>query len=217
MPCEPLATPSPHTPPVSLSAPRPTSYAVLSNRQQALAFNQPLNFDTSSVTQMGAMFAVRSAGPSPANRQRALPSPHTPHLFPCSHLSPPHSTPFTSTVCGVVQPAAEFRHIQSHKHDVNVCGAAPRVPYAHNIRLGPSSPNAPPISSCVPALAPSHIAPLSTRQTAFVFNQPLGFDTSSVIDMNFMFYVRSARTLPLSPIGPFSACVACAADRRQYL
>ena len=47
------------------SRPRPTprtaSYALLSTRQQAAAFNQPLSFDTSSVTDMRYMFAVRSA------------------------------------------------------------------------------------------------------------------------------------------------------------
>ena len=37
---------------------------------------------------------------------------------------------------------------------------------------------------------------LSTRQGAAAFNQPLSFDTSSVIDMNGMFAVRSARALP---------------------
>ena len=36
---------------------------------------------------------------------------------------------------------------------------------------------------------------LSTRQVASAFNQPLSFDTSSVTDMGYMFYVRSARAL----------------------
>ena len=53
------------------SRPRPTprsaSYALLSTRQLASAFNQPLSFDTSKVTSMGYMFYVRSA--------RALPPP----------------------------------------------------------------------------------------------------------------------------------------------
>ena len=35
--------------------------ARLSTRQGASAFNQPLSFDTSSVTTMGWMFQVRSA------------------------------------------------------------------------------------------------------------------------------------------------------------
>ena len=36
-------------------------HALLSTRQYASAFNQPLSFDTSSVTTMHAMFSVRSA------------------------------------------------------------------------------------------------------------------------------------------------------------
>ena len=35
--------------------------------------------------------------------------------------------------------------------------------------------------------------PLSTRQNAYAFNQPLSFDTSSVTTMESMFRVRSAR------------------------
>ena len=38
----------------------------------------------------------------------------------------------------------------------------------------------------------------STRQHAYAFNQPLSFDTSSVTDMSYMFYVRSPR-VPLAP------------------
>ena len=34
----------------------PTSHALPSTRQRATAFNQPLSFDTSSVTTMGIMF-----------------------------------------------------------------------------------------------------------------------------------------------------------------
>eukprot|EP00964_Phaeocystis_antarctica_P070076 scaffold42637_cov48-Phaeocystis_antarctica.AAC.2 len=41
--------------------PHPASYALLSTRQVASKFNQPLSFDTSSVTTMYGMFAVRSA------------------------------------------------------------------------------------------------------------------------------------------------------------
>ena len=40
-------------------APRHASYAVLPARQSATAFNQPLTFDTSSVTDMSWMFRVR--------------------------------------------------------------------------------------------------------------------------------------------------------------
>ena len=47
-------------PPASRPACRPSSYASLCTRQST-AFNQPLSFDTSSVTSMLDMFKVRSA------------------------------------------------------------------------------------------------------------------------------------------------------------
>ena len=47
-----------HLPPPSS---RPAPYALLSTRQQAYAFNQPLSFDTSSVTNMGHMFYTAGA------------------------------------------------------------------------------------------------------------------------------------------------------------
>ena len=60
---------------------------VLSTRQGAAAFNQPLNFDTSSVTSMAYMFWVRSAPP------RAPPSPAP--RSPCAGLSfPEHIWPY---------------------------------------------------------------------------------------------------------------------------
>ena len=58
----PLAPPPPHAPsrlPARTS--RPASHALLSTRQGATTFNQPLSFDTSSVTDMHHMFYVRSA------------------------------------------------------------------------------------------------------------------------------------------------------------
>ena len=38
--------------------------------------------------------------------------------------------------------------------------------------------------------------PFSSRQSAWAFNQPLNFDTSSVTTVYYMFQVRSARGLP---------------------
>ena len=55
----------------------PSSYALLSTRQSASAFNQPLSLDTSSVTTMKWMFKVRSA--------RAMPS----WPLPCTLLCRP--------------------------------------------------------------------------------------------------------------------------------
>ena len=48
-------------PHASRAAPLSASHARLSPRQEASAFNQRLNFDTSKVTDMGQMFEVRSA------------------------------------------------------------------------------------------------------------------------------------------------------------
>ena len=52
-------------------------------------------------------------------------------------------------------------------------------------------------SRAAPLLA-SH-ARLSTRQSAYAFNQPLSFDTSKVTNMHGMIYVRSARALAPQP------------------
>jgi len=61
-PCMPLAPPPPHALPPPGARPRPASHAPLpSTRQRANAFNQPLSFDTSKVTDMTYMFYVRSA------------------------------------------------------------------------------------------------------------------------------------------------------------
>merc|ERR1712086_988452 len=65
------ATQRPHA---SQPAPLPASHARLSTRQFATAFNQPLSFDTSSVTNMRQMFEVRSARALPPTAlSRALP------------------------------------------------------------------------------------------------------------------------------------------------
>eukprot|EP00964_Phaeocystis_antarctica_P090486 scaffold57887_cov63-Phaeocystis_antarctica.AAC.1 len=48
-------------PPVCRPAPRIALYAILSARQSASAFNQPLSFDTSRVTNMRVMFLVHFA------------------------------------------------------------------------------------------------------------------------------------------------------------
>ena len=56
-----LAMPPPHAfPPPSLHL-APHRMLLPSTRQQANAFNQPLSFDTSKVTDMKYMFHVRSA------------------------------------------------------------------------------------------------------------------------------------------------------------
>ena len=62
-------------PHASRAAPLPTSHARLSTRQIASVFNQPLSFDTSKVTEMGYMLAVREPE-HPASPVVALPALH---------------------------------------------------------------------------------------------------------------------------------------------
>ena len=72
----------------------PSQHAFLLTRQNARAFNQPLSFDTSSVTDMSDMFRVRS-GRAPTStwipaRSWSLLAPHYSPLLAHSHHSPPH-------------------------------------------------------------------------------------------------------------------------------
>ena len=76
------AAPAAPCSPASRPAWRPSSYASLCTRQNT-AFNQPLSFDTSSVTAMDGMFQVRS---------RALPAAST-VVSPCALLAPPPPPP----------------------------------------------------------------------------------------------------------------------------
>ena len=96
--CRLRAPPPPHTP-ARRTSPR-ASYALLSIRQGASAFNQPLSFVTSKVTHMNNMFEVRSAralalslesGPPPVHSARALPPTHA--LSPPGPYLAPHRTP----------------------------------------------------------------------------------------------------------------------------
>ena len=109
----------------------PSQHASLWTRQNADAFNQPLSLDTSKVTDMQYMFQVRL---------RACPILHLdgPHTLTCAlqASAPPPSLhvalfprlPLDSAVGDGVQPAAEFRHVQRHKHGPDVLRAASHVP-----------------------------------------------------------------------------------------
>ena len=100
-----------------------------------------------------------------------------------------------------VQPAAELRHLQRHKHVVHVLRTLLPVPY-------PESAVQPSRARCLRAVtrrlsrlqartSPRIVCPLfiSTWQHAVAFNQPLSLDTSSVMTMKGMFGVPSARAL----------------------
>ena len=101
--------------------------APLVARQKASAFNQPLSFDTSSVTSMSYMFKV-------------LPIVHLgPLLHRCCTGTPPHAfayhPPCGSAGSKCVQPATESRYVQRHRHARNVLGAL--MPCAPNLQWRP--------------------------------------------------------------------------------
>ena len=93
----PPAPPPPHGLPPPGAHLAAASHTLLLTRQGASAFNQPLSWDTSKVTNMGYMFHVRSAralAPKLALR-RAFPvhaafAPPPPHCLPPpgAHLAP---------------------------------------------------------------------------------------------------------------------------------
>ena len=187
---------------------------LLSTRQRASAFNQPLSFDTSSVTNMDYMFHVRSARALPPSLESG--SPRACRLRPPSALPPPgpyraphrKCPPSDSAARVDVQPAAELRHVQRHEHGRHVSGA---------LRTRPTPPSPPPARCAYAAISPrplSRLAPcpasyalLSTRQWAYAFNQPLSFDTSSVTNMADMLAVCRRALVPSHQlIGP-SPCM----------
>eukprot|EP00964_Phaeocystis_antarctica_P060770 scaffold36265_cov43-Phaeocystis_antarctica.AAC.1 len=162
------------------------------------------NWDTSSVTNMQGMFWVRSKpvlSPicSRASTARWTPSPPSASPNPAPHRMP--SFRLSAARVGI-QPAAELRHLQRHRHAIHVCGAsvariclctlspictveASPVLCLHHGRLPPSRLSG--------RTSPSIVCPpFDPRQGASAFNQPLSFDTSKVTNMHNMFYVRAS-------------------------
>jgi hypothetical protein len=185
-----------------------------------LAFNQPLSFDTSNVTDMTGMFQVRSAraltltpwvGPSPS-------MPLAPPPPPGSHLAP-HRMPLPSTR----QEAQAFNQLLSFDTSkvthmgtmFFVRSARALAPTSLESGLPPCMRRRRPTPSRLPARTSPRIAcpSLSTRQRTDVFNQPLSFDTSEVTLMGWMFSVRSARALTPNSLesGHSPVHAACAA------
>ena len=137
------------------------------------------------------------------------PGPHTASRVACP--------PFDSADREGVQPSAQLRHVQGHEHVLHVLCALRACPDPQAFSRAPPALRA---SSDPPALPAPHLtlcivrAPLSTRQGAAAFNQPLSFETSSVTAMSYMFSVRSARALtPSLQTGP----ARCAPPRRTLL
>eukprot|EP00964_Phaeocystis_antarctica_P036686 scaffold20948_cov51-Phaeocystis_antarctica.AAC.2 len=120
LPCTPLA---PRSPAASCLPARTSPRTVcppFDSRQYAYAFNQPLSFDTTSVTDMNRMFEVRSA-PCPAPNLQSCPALYTlraPRSPPPPSASwpaklVPHRMPSFRLSVGRdgVQPAAELQHL----------------------------------------------------------------------------------------------------------
>ena len=199
------ATQRPHA---SRAVPLPASYARLSTRQSATAFNQPLSFDTSSVTTMSYMFYVRSARAlAPTALSRALPV----HAACVAATQRPHASraaplPTSHARLSTRQSATAFN--QPLSFDTSKVTTMYAMFYVRSARaLAPTalSRALPVHAACVAATQRPHAsraaplptshARLSTWQVATAFNQPLSFDTSKVTQMLFMFSVRSARAL----------------------
>ena len=187
-------------------------------RQLAEAFNQPLSWDTSRVTDMTSMFSVRCLLPPAPHICHIAPSPPPRTLpVPPSRSPPPASRlavrPDPCTLClrpsagrEGFEPADHFRHVQRHGHarDVLRVFPAPRPPDLESRpllctrcvhcavvrRLPPPAARSSPRTVC-PACDP--------RQSAHKFNQPLSFDTSRVTRMRWMNYVRQTPARPVPP------------------
>ena len=163
---------------------------------------------------------VAPDGPSLHAASQPRPSP--------SHIPARTSPRFVRPPCdsaerGCLQPAAEPRHVQRHKHARHVSGAYPR-PDLHSralpcMRLAPCRPAPPTALSPLPARTPTpfrmECPPLRLAkggitkegQLAAAFNQPLSFDTSGVTRMDEMFLVPTlaptpSRALPCMRLAP---------------
>ena len=188
----------------------------------ASVFNQPLSFNTSSVTTMQGMFVVRFARPRcPPTSLPRMPHaacrrmPHAAYACrlrpskrrPTPSRFPAHTSPHVAYLPSAWQFALAFN--QPLNFDTP---SVKTMSYMFLVRPSRPRPShqCPPFNACTtvvrrlppadpytsPRTARMH-PPSDSRQGASAFNQPLTFDTSSVTTMRQMFYVRSSpRALP---------------------
>ena len=154
---------------------------VLSTRQKAADFNQPLSFDTSQVTTMEEMFRVCCTRARPLN---ATSSPHAPSRrilcrpFDSWQRAEAFNQPLSFDTSRVTSMLGMFRVRFSR-----VPGPGPLV---HR--------RSPAYTSVSTSFAP----PPRQDATVFNYNQMLSFNTSRVSNMQDMFRVRSTRARPLN-------------------
>ena len=127
------------------------------SRQEARAFNQPLSWDTSAVTDMSLMFHVRSS-PRPAPQSAVAPAPLHAACMPRSLAAsclPARSPPCTPRAPSLrpsagrenLRPAAQLGHLSCHKHGKNVSSTL----------LPSTSPCHAPQSAVAGALSPARV------------------------------------------------------------
>ena len=175
----------------------------------ATAFNQPLDFDTSSVTTMESMFYVRfTRVPRPIKRWGPPLHAVLASLQPIA-LSAPGSH-LARNVCSPLwtrQKATAFNQplsfntssVTSMEEMFYVRSTLVLRSYSSRTfsRARCMRSRNPPRHPWLLARTPFRTvcSPLSTRQKAKAFNKPLSFDTSSVTTMEEMFKVHSPRIL----------------------
>ena len=186
--------------------------------QHATAFNQPLSFDTSRVSDIHAMFEVPSARALLPVSYLALPlqaacapAPHPPVYRPA-----PRPAPYAAFSRTRQNALAFNQPLSFDTSSVRYMSGMFKVCSERDLHPIPYQSQA--LSCRLLALPPQNLpsptvpyALLPTRQHATTFNQPLSFDTSKVSDMHAMFEVPSARALRPVYSRAFPLHAACSA------
>jgi len=175
----------------------PASHARLSTRQGVSAFNQPLSFDTSKVTNMGYMFFQAAAFNQELSFDMSKVT-FTYGMFSGSsgRLKPPDSYTFTTkTSLQSAVSAYNFNPtaaIAKYGLIANwvVSAITDMSSLFYNMRI---------FNADISNWDTSSVTTMARMfGYAYAFNQPLSFDTSKVADMQYMFYEAKAFNQPLS-------------------
>ena len=177
-------------------------------RQLAYAFNQPLSFDTSSVTTMEGMFRVRTPPCVPFSvSSRFLRARRV--CTATAATRPRASQPLVPSTCFGANRQSAQAFNQPLSFDTSSVTSMSKMFQVRTLPLAmPSVQSVPQCTRCVrrqnavsrsrtshPPASPSTCLGVA-RQYAAAFNKPLSLDTSSVTSMYGMFAVRTpARVL----------------------